>query len=306
LKVSTEPRFTGLTIAVVGGDAREQEVARLAAKAGADVRVYGFPWPASGITGVIRSASAAEAMGGADYAVFPIPGMAADGSLYAPQAPAPIFPSEALLGALKPGAAIILGRADEGLRRAAETTKVALYEYEDDAELMLLRAPAIVEGVLAAAITNSEVTIHGEALGVVGFGKIGGLLARALGLLGASVHVFARNPVQRAAAYATGCQAHPLDELAAYAAQLAMLFSTVPAPAVGRAVLARMAPGSLVVDIAAPPGSVDLDAARALGHRALWARGMGGSAPVTVGRSQWLGISRRIAEHEGSKQENES
>jgi dipicolinate synthase subunit A len=28
----------------------------------------------------------------------------------------------------------------------------------------------------------------------------------------------------------------------------------------------------------------------------VWARGMGSRAPITVGRSQWIGISRRIDE----------
>ena len=40
------------TIAVVGGDERECEIARLAATTGARVRAYGFPWPEAGITGV--------------------------------------------------------------------------------------------------------------------------------------------------------------------------------------------------------------------------------------------------------------
>jgi len=28
----------------------------------------------------------------------------------------------------------------------------------------------------------------------------------------------------------------------------------------------------------------------------VWARGLGSRAPITVGRSQWVGISRRIEE----------
>lgn len=294
--------FAGLGIAVVGGDTREQEIARLAAEAGAVVRAYGFPWPPGGIQGVAGSASAAEAMTSADYALFPVPGMALDGSLYAPDAPEPVLPDSALLGLLAPGAAVILGRAGNVLQQAAKAAGVALYEYEGDAELMFLRGPAIVEGALAVAITNSAVTIHGENVGVVGFGNIGGLLARTFALLGATAHVFARNPVQRAAAYATGCQPHPLEELGTCAPRLAMLFSTVPAPVVGRGILERMPAGSLVVDVAAPPGGVDLGAAEALGLRAVWARGLGRSAPVTVGRSQWQGIARRIEEHERSKQ----
>lgn len=291
--------LSGVTIAVVGGDAREQEIARLALSSGAAVRCYGFPWPSDGIAGLSLAGSVAEAMRGADVALFPIPGIAADGSLYAPDSPVPIVPDVTLLGALAPGAVIVLGRADAGLRAAAAATAVTLSEYEDDTELMLLRGPAIVEGVLALAIGSTEVTIHAAAVGVIGFGNIGGLLASALRALGARVHVFARNPAQRAAAYAAGCAAHPLDELPGIAPRLSMLFSTVPAPVAGEAVLSALPPGTLVMDIAAPPGGVDLAAARALGHRAIWARGMGRRAPVTVGRSQWSGITRRITEHLG-------
>jgi dipicolinate synthase subunit A len=39
---------------------------------------------------------------------------------------------------------------------------------------------------------------------------------------------------------------------------------------------------------------MDRDAITALGLRAVWARGLGSRAPVTVGRSQWSGIRRRI------------
>jgi dipicolinate synthase subunit A len=286
--------LAGIRVAVVGGDEREQEIARLAAADGADVRAFGFPWPESGIEGVTPAATAAEAMAGARYALFPIPGIAADGSLFAPSAAAPIVSDEKLLRQLAAGAHVILGAADERLRAAASATGVTLHEYEDDEELMLERGPAIVEGALQQAIANTRVTIHGSPVAVVGHGTIGSLLARTLVLLGAHVTVVARNPVQRAAARAAGADAKPLDGLAEAAGGSAMLFSTVPAAIVGRDALARMAPGSLVMDLAAPPGGIDLDAARELGLVAVWARGLGRRAPVTVGASQWGGIRRQI------------
>lgn len=293
------PRLEGRAIAIVGGDEREQEIARLAALAGAQVRAYGFPWPEGGIAGVVASSSVEDALANADYALFPIPGMGLDGSLFAPHAPAPIIPDVALLRHMHAKAAIILGTADVALHAAAAELGHALVEYESDTELMLLRGPAIVEGALGAAIANSAVTIHGASVGVVGHGNIGRLLARTLVLLGARVHVFARNPVQRADAYCAGCAPHPLGELAVVAPALDMLFSTVPVGVVDRAVLGVLARDSLVVDLAAPPGGIDLAAASELGLRALWARGLGRRAPVTVGRSQWGGILKRIVELEG-------
>ncbi len=293
----------GVRVAVVGGDEREQEIARLAAVDGAEVTAHGFPWPEPGIDGVRRTGTAAEAMRGARYALFPIPGIAADGSLYAPAAPASIVPTAELLSELEPGGHVILGAADERLRTAAAATGVTLHEYEGDVELMLLRGPAIVEGALAAAIANTRVTIHGSRVCVVGHGTIGSLLARTLVLLGARVTVAARNPVQRAAARTAGADAVRLEQLPDLARDLAMLFSTVPAPVVGRGVLELLPSGSLVMDLAAPPGGVELDVARELGHVAVWARGLGRRAPVTVGASQWSGIRKRIDEIEEGRGE---
>lgn len=295
--------LAGIGIAVVGGDEREQEIARLAAADGARVTAYGFPWPEDGIAGVTRCASPEEAMRGARYALFPIPGIAADGSLFAPEAPAPIVPTAALLRELEPGAHVVLGIADESLRNAAAETGVGLSEYEHDVELMLLRGPAIVEGALAQAIAHTRVTIHRARVCVVGHGTIGALLARTLVLLGASVTVAARNPVQRAAAQAAGAESIPLEELDGLAPSLAMVFSAVPAPVVGRSFLERLPRGALVMDLAAPPGGIDLDTARELGHETVWARGMGRRAPVTVGASQWYGIRRRIDELEEGRGE---
>ena len=290
--------LAGVGIAVVGGDEREQEIARLAASERADVRAYGFPWPEGGIPGVRLVDSAPDALRGARYALFPIPGLAPDGALFAPAAPAPIVPTVELLEELEPGGHVFLGTADAGLRDAAAAAGVGLHEYESDLELMLERGPAIVEGAVATAIANTRVTIHGSRACVVGHGTIGSLLARTLVLLGARVTVAARNPVQRAAARAVGADAVELGELRELAPGLAMLFSTVPAPVVGRAVLERLSRGSLVMDLAAPPGGIDLDAARELGHTTIWARGLGSRAPVTVGASQWRGIRRRIDELE--------
>jgi dipicolinate synthase subunit A len=289
--------WRALTIAIVGGDEREQEIARLAARTGATVRAFGFPLPDGGIEGVAATDDGVTAMREADHALLPIP-RGVGGALYAPDTPEPIRVDRALFAPLREGAHVFCGRVTKALADAARGLPITLHAYDPDRELMLLRAAAVVEGALASAIRHTDVTIHGSSVAVVGFGTIGSLLARRLRVLGADVRVVARNPVHWAAATADGMRAASPEDLPELAPSLAMVFSTVPARVVDRTVLERLPPGSLVLDVVPPPDRSDLEAAAELGHRAVWARGLGRRAPVTVGRSQWSGIRRWIEEIE--------
>jgi dipicolinate synthase subunit A len=120
------------------------------------------------------------------------------------------------------------------------------------------------------------------------------VLTRYLIALGARTAVVARNPEQRAAAFVAGATPHRFDELRGLASRLDLLFSTVPTRIVDENVLSQLKRSVLIVDLAAPPGGVDFDAAKRLGLKAIWGRGLGSRAPVTVGASQWGGIRERI------------
>jgi len=279
---------------MLGGDKREQEIARRAAATGADVRAHGFPWPENGIPNVKHLTDPVEVLRGARFALFPIPGISASGALFAPAAPAPIVPDRAMLTAMAPRAHIILGWADKNLKAHAQALSIGLHEYEWDRSLMLQRTPAILEGLLKIVIENTAITIHNSTACVVGQGTIGAVLTRYLVALGAHTHIAARNPEQRAAAFVAGATPHLLEELPELAPRLDFIFSTVPARVVGEDVLSRLPKSALIVDLAAPPGGVDFDAAKRLGLLAIWGRGLGSRAPVTVGASQWGGICARI------------
>jgi len=286
--------WSRLVIGMLGGDKREQEIARRAAATGAEVRAHGFPWPEQGIPGVQHLKDPAAVLKGARFALFPIPGIGANGALFAPAAPAPIIPDRDMLSGMAPRGHIILGWADAKLKAHAEATSIKLHEYEWDRSLMLQRTPAIIEGLLKIVIESTAITIHSANACVVGQGTIGAVLARYLVALGAHTHVAARNAEQRAAAFVAGATPHPLQELPALAPGLDLVFSTVPARVIGDDVLSRLPKSALVVDLAAPPGGVDFDAAKRLGITAIWGRGLGSRAPITVGASQWGGIRQRI------------
>ena len=286
--------WSGIVIGMLGGDKREQEIARLAAATGAQVRAHGFPWPEQGIAGVRHLDDPSAVLRDARFALFPIPGIAADGALFAPSAPRPIIPSREMLAGMAPSAHIILGWADNNLKAHADAFSIPIHEYEWDRSLMLLRTPAIIEGLLRIVIENTAITIHNSNVCVVGQGTIGFVLARTMVALGARTHVAARSPEQRSAAFVAGATPHTLDELPALAPSLDMVFSTVPSRVLGEAVLSRLPKTALLVDLAAPPGGIDFESAKRLGLKAIWGRGLGSRAPVTVGASQWGGVRQRI------------
>jgi dipicolinate synthase subunit A len=298
----TDVDWSELRIAVLGGDERDPVIARLAAEAGSSVRAFGIVWPDEALPGVLRAESAAEAVDGAHYIFLPIPiGIGLE--LYAPHLDAPLVADKELLTRAEPTAYIFCGRVTPEIKEAAEAAGLRVHEYDPDRELMLLRTPAIVEGALQLAIENTDVTINHAEVVVVGFGNIGQVLARTLRALGARVHVAARNPIQRAGAYADGLIPVTLEELPGLAPTLDMVFSTVPARVVDRDVLERLPRGALVLDIAPPPNHADLELAAQLGHRAVWARGLGKRAPTTVGASQWSGLRRYITEIEQARRD---
>jgi len=284
--------WSKLRIAVLGGDDREQEIARLAGCTGATVVAYGFPWPESGVAGAILATTAKECLHDANFCLMPIPGIATDGSIFSSEK---IIPREDLLSVMASDAHIILGNTDEGLTSAANKLGIGIHEYEHDQELMLLRAPAIVEAALKIIIENTAITIHDANICVVGQGNIGSVLTRSLLALGAHVTVAARSPVQRASAYTLGATGLVLEQLAEAAAGFDVVLSTVPAPIVTKEVIDQLPPLALIMDLSAPPGGVDLEYAKSTGRKSIWARALGRRAPVTVGGSQWTGIFRIIS-----------
>ncbi len=283
--------LTGRKAVVLGGDARETETLRLLKQHGAAIEGHGCPPSAEAVLGRPQAATLEQALDGAELIILPIPLPALDGSLYAPESPRPIVLDRQTLRPAA-GATVITGVASPALKDAAAELGLRLHEYERDEELMMLRAPAIAEAAVCVAIQNSLVTLHQSNVLVVGFGRIGAVLGGLLAAMHARCTTATPLPLERARAYQAGFEVHGLDELPDLIGRMPITFATTPVTVVTRDVLARVAPDALVVDMAAPPGSVDHAAAKDLGVKCVWARGLGRFAPRTVAGSQWIGIQR--------------
>ena len=142
------------------------------------------------------------------------------------------------------------------------------------------------EGAIQLAMEELPVTIHGARVLVLGFGRLGKLLAHRLNALGARVSVAARKWADLAWAEAYGYGAEQIERLDGYLCGYDLVVNTVPVRVLREAELADLKPGCLVIDLASKPGGVDFDAAARLGVKAFWALSLPGKvAPVTAGKS---------------------
>ena len=144
------------------------------------------------------------------------------------------------------------------------------------------KAVPTAEGALQVAMERLPVTLRGAECLVLGYGRIGKLLAHRLQGLGARVTVAARKYGDLAWAEAFGWRALPISGLSGALGEMQVIFNTVPSLILDRDLLAELTPGCLCVELASRPG-IDLAAAEELGLTAVWARGLPGkTAPVTA------------------------
>jgi dipicolinate synthase subunit A len=287
----------GVTAAVVGGDGREVEYLRGLVADGAEVRACGLPPEAEEVMGRPQSETPEEAIEGADAVFTTVVHITEEGELYTPDWDGEIY--QDAFGHIDPGGALFIGTSTPEIDSYADDVGFDVVEYGDDDELMLLRAPTIIEGVLGITIDHTDISIHDSQSVVLGFGRMGYSMTRTLEALGAHTTVVARDGAQLARAREMGARPVHLDDLTDAVGAAEMIFNTIPAEVLTRDVLAGVPRDAFVLDLASTPGGTDFDAAEKLGIDAVLAPGLGGRAPKTAGRYQWMGLRRMLLEDLG-------
>ena len=273
-------------IAFIGGDERMLFAAELFAQNGYRAAVYGFDGASAERFEISLSQSAEEALSGADYAVLP-PLVSRDGeNIYAPLAKNKIALRELRFG----GALVFAGGSCPKIM--AETRA-----YSAEEAFAVRNAVPTAEGALKLAIEATGETVCGMRACVLGFGRIGTVLAKDLIALGASADVFARRNEARALAEALGARARPFAELEAEIGSYDCIFNTVPQRVLGAAALAKIKKGAPFIELASAPGGADRAEALALGVKFTDGGGLPGRVtPKSAGKIIYTTVSEMIEE----------
>ena len=257
------------TIAFLGGDARMRLLAQMMAAEGYDV----CSWE---LTGAPNKRALCDALK-ADIIVLPLP-------------------VESLLRSLRREHRIFAGNVGNDASTLAQSLGLTITDYFASEELSVRNAIPTAEGAIEAAMKHTSVTLHGTPCLVLGFGRIGKVLAHDLSALGAKVSVSARKRSDLAWIDAFGYAPLHTNRLSGTLGEFRVVFNTVPHQVLDEALLAELPPDCLLIELASASG-FDMDAVETLRLSYLKAGGLPGRvAPETAARAIKKTLCRLIKE----------
>lgn len=268
-------------IAVIGGDNRQGFLAGALAEDGLDVIVNGLE-KLPGLQGARFVSDTAEAVLEADAIVLPMP-VSHDGvTVNAPYGYSVIYLTD-ILAAAGPDQLILGGKIDSSLFQSIDELGLKAVDYLAREELSIRNAIPTAEGALAIAIKETPITLFGSKCLVIGYGRLGKVMAARLGSMGADVTVSARKQADLAWILAGGFKPVQTGEIYHSLDQYDLVFNTVPACILGRAELQKMKSQAVIIDLASAPGGVDFTAAQQMGIKAIQALSLPGKvAPASA------------------------
>ena len=158
-------------------------------------------------------------------------------------------------------------------------------DYYKNEDFQMQNAIPTAEGALQIAMENTDITINKSRCAVLGFGRIGKIMAAMLKNMGAFVTVCARNPKDIALAQAFGFNTLNINEIYTEAENFDIFFNTVPKIVVDTEVLEKIRDSALFIELASKPYGIDMEAAEKIGKNVVVASALPGKvAPRTAGK----------------------
>ncbi len=241
-------------ISVIGGDMRQTILADMLADNGYDVTVFGFD-DTYDINNVRTADNIAEASEN-DIIILPLPVSYDNININAP-----LFAEEIkirdILDNVSAKTIILGGRINEYLKGELDLLGIDYCDYFMREELIVQNAIPTAEGAIELAMSEMPITLHGSNALILGFGRIGKVLAKMLSGIGANVTVSARRYETLSWIHTLGYNGinncHLSESLGSYD----VIFNTVPSMILDKQLLRNVNKKTLIIDLASKPGGVD-------------------------------------------------
>lgn len=138
-------------------------------------------------------------------------------------------------------------------------------------ELVVLNTIATAEGTIDIAIQNTEKNLQGSNVLVLGFGRVGKIVAERFKALKTEVTCAARKSSDLAWIKTYGYDNMDINNLNERLNNYDIIINTVPEVIIGERELKFMKRNTLLIDLASAPGGIDFEEAKKQKRKCIWA-----------------------------------
>lgn len=269
------------SFAVIGGDKRSYELARLLKEKGHLVNLFGF----NKLEDEEPDQSLSSTINGVDVVIGPVP-LTTDGRNINTPYNTEDVRIEGVFRNMTKQQILIGGAISNELMNIATEYDIAALDILKREEMAVLNAIPTAEGGIQIALEQMPITLHNSNVMVLGFGRIGKILSKMLYGIGSNVYVVARKYSDISWIQAYGYKPIYIEDLHKYISEMDLIFNTIPNVILNSKILQMINRETLIIDLASKPGGIDYAKAEEINLKVIHALGLPGKvAPVSSARS---------------------
>ena len=271
-----------MKFAIIGGDLRIVKLAEMLAKDENQIYVYGLEKAEDlkNKPNIIQCDTIKKAIQDVEIVIGPIPFSSDGNTINSPFCDKEITIRE-MMHVIN-AKVLIAGGITPEVYNMANDEYIEIIDIMKREELAVLNTIATAEGTIQIAIENTNKILHGSEVLILGFGRIGKVLARKLAGLSAKVTCAARKDEDLAWIQAYGHKATNINSIGQNLNQFDVIINTVPHMILTEERLVNVKPECLLIDLASNPGGIDKKAVKDRNLKFIWALSLPGKvAPTT-------------------------
>lgn len=270
-----------IDFSVIYGDLRQELLIELLAKSNYKVKVFGFNRKFDN-ENIIMCDNYENAIKNSNVVIGPTPFSKNGKDVFTMYDYLPTLDIEDLFKLCK-NKLIIAGIISKSVKDIANKYKVSIFDLFNLEEMAILNSIPTSEGAIQIAMQESDITLHGSNILILGYGHCGKTLAYMLNGIGANIYIYTKEVQDIAYSKVYGFKSIESLLLNYKLFDFDFIFNTIPEVVLTKEILKNLKPNCIIVDLASAPGGTDFKVAAEYNIKALFCPSLPGRvAPKTV------------------------
>lgn len=208
-------------------------------------------------------------------------------------------PSSVIDGAtaenIKNGSIVFCLKYSEEIKEIFSRKNISVYKLFDDEILAMKNAYITAEGTLAYIIENTDISIIGMNVLVLGYGRVGKTVSKIMHDNRSLISVATDDEYEYAMASIYADNVYKLKELKGVLGLYSVIVNTIPCLILKGDLLKEISEECFIIDVASYPGGIDYDEAQKYNFKTMHALGIPGKiAPKTSGEEIKKSIFKKL------------